>query len=84
MALAIRAYRSEDRAATALIRYRAIMDGTTGHLGEPERGDWARSSEPDWSKPDKLLTQWCWIEEENGQPTASCRFATTVCSTRPK
>jgi putative acetyltransferase len=69
MAPMIRPYGPEDRAAAALIYYRAIMEGTVGHLTEAERTAWARSPEPDLSKPDKLLTQWCWIAEEGGQPT---------------
>ena len=65
----IRPYRPEDRAAAALIYYRAIMEGTAPHLGLAERTAWARSPEPDLSKPDKLLDQWCWIAEEDGRPT---------------
>jgi putative acetyltransferase len=69
MAPLIRPYRPDDRAAAALIYYRAIMEGTTRHLSEAQRLAWACSPEPDWSKPDKLLDQWCWVAEENGQPT---------------
>jgi putative acetyltransferase len=69
MAPMIRPYDPEDRAAAALIYYRAIMEGTVGHLTEAERAAWARSLQPDLSKPDKLLAQWCWIAEEDGQPT---------------
>jgi putative acetyltransferase len=65
----IRPYRPEDRSAAALIYYRAIMEGTVGLIGEPERRAWARSPEPDLEEPDKLLDQWCWIAEEDGQPT---------------
>jgi putative acetyltransferase len=65
----IRPYRPEDRAAAALIYYRAIMEGTVGLIGEPERAAWARSPEPDLDAPDKLLDQWCWIAEEEGRPT---------------
>jgi putative acetyltransferase len=69
MAPVIRPYRPDDRAAAALIYYRAIMKGTAAHLTEAERSAWARSPKPDLPKPDKLLNQWCWIAEEDGQPT---------------
>lgn len=69
MATLIRPYRPEDRAAAALIYWRAIMEGTTSHLSEPERLAWAGSPEPDLTKPDKLLNQWCWIAEDDGTPT---------------
>jgi putative acetyltransferase len=65
----IRPYRPEDRAAAALIYYRAIMEGTVGLIGKDERAAWARSPEPDLEEPDKLLNQWCWIAEEDGRPT---------------
>lgn len=65
----IRPYRPEDRAACALIFYRAIMEGTAAHLTEGERLAWAVSPEPDWSKPDKLLAQWCWVAEAGGRAT---------------
>ncbi len=65
----IRPYRSEDRAACALIYYRAIMEGTAPRLTGPERLAWARSPEPDLATPDKLLAQWCWIAEQDGHPT---------------
>jgi putative acetyltransferase len=69
MAPVIRPYRPEDRATTALIYYRAIMEGTVGVIGEAERKAWAGSPEPDLSDPDKLLDQWCWIAEEDGRAT---------------
>jgi putative acetyltransferase len=65
----IRPYRPEDRAACALIYYRAIMEGTASHLGAAERLAWARSPMPDLATPDKLLAQWCWIAEADGRPT---------------
>jgi putative acetyltransferase len=65
----IRTYRPEDRAAAALIYYRAIMEGTVGLIAEAERIAWAGSSGPDPEEPDKLLNQWCWIAEEHGRPT---------------
>jgi putative acetyltransferase len=69
MAPLIRPYRPEDRAACALIYWRAIMEGTSPHLTEAERLAWAVSPEPEWSEPDKLMDQWCWIAEEAGRPT---------------
>jgi putative acetyltransferase len=69
VARVIRPYRPEDRSATALIYFRAIMEGTADLIGEPERRAWARSPDPDLGVPDKLLNQWCWIAEEDGQPT---------------
>ena len=65
----IRPYRPKDRAAVALIYYRAIMEGTVGLIGEAERAAWAGSPTPDPDTPDKLLDQWCWVAEEDGQPT---------------
>jgi putative acetyltransferase len=65
----IRQYRPEDRACAAEIYFRAIMEGTAGRIGKAERSAWARSPTPDLSKPDKLLDQWCWIAEEDGQAT---------------
>ena len=69
MAPVIRPYQPEDRAVTALIYWRAIMEGTVGVIGEAERLAWAGSPEPDLDTPDKLLNQWCWIAEEDGRPT---------------
>ena len=65
----VRPYQPEDRAACALIYYRAIMEGTAPLLGAAERLAWARSPEPDLATPDKLLAQWCWIAEADGRPT---------------
>jgi putative acetyltransferase len=69
MAPTIRPYRPEDRAATQMIFWRAIMEGTVGLIGEDERLAWAGSPEPDLDEPDKLLDQWCWVAEEDGRPT---------------
>ncbi len=65
----IRPYRAQDRAAAALIYYRAIMEGTADLIGAAERAAWAGSPKPDLAVPDKLLDQWCWIAEEDGRPT---------------
>jgi putative acetyltransferase len=69
LAPVIRPYRPEDRAAARRIYWRAIMEGTAGRIGAAERAAWAGSPEPDFSNPDKLLDQWCWIAEEDGRPT---------------
>jgi putative acetyltransferase len=69
LAPVIRPYRPEDRAAARLIYWRSIMEGTTGWIGAVERAAWAGSPEPDFSEPDTLLDQWCWIAEEDGRPT---------------
>ena len=69
MAPLIRPYRPEDRAAAARIYHRAIMEGTEGVIGAAERAAWAGTPDPDPAKPDKLLSQWCWIAEEEGRPT---------------
>ncbi len=69
MAPLIRPYRPEDRAACALIYYRAIMEGTAAQLGMAERLTWARSPLPDLTRPDKLLDQWCWVAEADDGPT---------------
>jgi putative acetyltransferase len=45
------------------------MEGTAPQLTRAERIAWAVAPEPDLSKPDKLLDQWCWIAEEAGRPT---------------
>jgi putative acetyltransferase len=76
MAPLIRPYRPEDRAACALIYYRAIMDGTAPDLTLPERLAWARSPEPNLATPDKLLAQWCWIAEADGRPTGFMSLCT--------
>ncbi len=69
MAPVIRPYRPEDRAAAKMIYYRAIREGTTDLLDHAQRAAWAPSNQPDWTTPDKLVDQWCWIAEEDGQPT---------------
>lgn len=69
MAPVIRPYRPEDRAATARVYYRAIMEGTVAQIGAAERAAWAGSPDPDLTEPDKLLEQWCWIAEEDGRAT---------------
>jgi putative acetyltransferase len=69
MAPVIRPYRPEDRAAARLVYWRAIMEGTAGLIGEPERIAWAGSPTPDGDEPDKLLKQWCWVAEEAGRMT---------------
>jgi putative acetyltransferase len=65
----IRPYRATDRAATALVYYRAVREGTTAHYTDAQRAAWAPRATPDLSKPHKLLGQWAWVAEENGQIT---------------
>lgn len=65
----IRPYRATDRAATALVYYRAIHEGTTSHYDAAQRAAWAPQATPDLSKPHKLLDQWAWVAEEDGQIT---------------
>ena len=69
MAPLIRFYCAQDRAATQLIYYRAIREGTITVLDEAQRAAWAPSANPDFATPDKLLEQWCWIAEEGGRAT---------------
>jgi putative acetyltransferase len=65
----IRPYRSEDRAATKLVYFRAICEGTGNLYTDAERAAWAGSPEPDLTTPDKLLDQWCWVAEDDGRMT---------------
>lgn len=65
----IRPYRATDRAATALVYYRAIHEGTTTHYNAAQRAAWAPRATPDSAKPDKLLDQWAWVADEGGKIT---------------
>lgn len=65
----IRPYRPEDRAASKLVYFRAISEGTAGLYTDAERAAWAGSPEPDLTTPDKLLDQWCWVAEDDGRMT---------------
>lgn len=67
MTLTIRPYRPQDRSAAALIFFRAVNEGAAEFYDAAERAAWAPSREPDPETPDKLLKQWCWIAECNGQ-----------------
>lgn len=69
MPTTVRRYRPTDRAAMALVYYRAIMQGSAAFYSDAERTAWAGSPEPDYKKPDKLLDQWCYVAEEDGQMT---------------
>lgn len=62
----VRPYRTEDRAAVALVFYRAVREGTAPWHDEAQRAAWAPAPEPDWSEPDKLARQWCWVAEAGG------------------
>ncbi len=59
----IRAYRADDRAACHHVFYRAVHEGAAAFYDADQRAAWAPSAQPDLSKPDKLLDQWCWIAE---------------------
>jgi putative acetyltransferase len=65
----IRQYRATDRAAVARVFYRAVREGTVAHYDAAQRAAWAPSPDPDLSVPDKLLDQWCWVAENDGQIT---------------
>jgi putative acetyltransferase len=71
----IRPFRAEDRAATALVFYRAVREGAAGYYTPEQIAHWAPSPEPDYSKPAKLLDQWAWVAEENGQITGFMSLA---------
>ena len=65
----IRPYAANDRAAAELVFYRAVREGSAAHYPQAERAAWAPSPTPDHSQPDKLLTQWCYVAEEDGRMT---------------
>lgn len=65
----IRRYRPEDRAAMALVFYRAVREGAAAFYSEAERAAWAPSSEVDVETLDKLLDQWCYVATQAGQMT---------------
>ncbi len=69
MAPVIRPYAAEDRAAMAMVYHRAIREGAVAHYSQAEREAWAKTPEPDWTIPDKLLAQWCYVAEEDGSMT---------------
>ena len=66
MAPTLRPYHPQDLAAGALVFYRAVREGAAAHYPAAELATWARSPEPDQTKPDKLLQQWCYVAEEDG------------------
>ena len=63
----VRPYRPEDRAACKWVYFRAVREGAAAFCSEAERAVWAASPEPDFSVPDKLLDQWAWVSEDEGQ-----------------
>ena len=65
----IRPYAPQDRAAAALVFYRAVREGAAAHYPAAELADWATSPEPDWALPDKLVDQWCYVAEDDGRMT---------------
>jgi putative acetyltransferase len=68
MSLSVRPYRPDDRAAAALIFYRAVREGAADFYDAAQREAWAPSPEPDAHEADKLVEQWCWIAERDGRP----------------
>jgi putative acetyltransferase len=73
--LIIRPFRATDRAATALVYYRAIREGAAGYYTPAQCAHWAPSPDPDWSTPTKLLDQWAWVAEQDGQITGFMSLA---------
>lgn len=69
MTLGVRPYRPEDRAACALVFYRAVREGAASAYDAAQREAWAPSPDPDHDTPDKLLGQWCWVAERDGTVT---------------
>ena len=69
MAPMIRPYTAQDRAASALVYYRAVREGAVAFYSAAERAAWAPAPEPEWDKPDRLLDQWCHVAEEDGRMT---------------
>jgi putative acetyltransferase len=65
----IRPYQPQDRAAVALVFYRAVREGSVDYYTEEERAAWAPSPNPHPTKPDKYLTQWCFVAEDQGRMT---------------
>ena len=65
----IRPYQPLDRAAAAHVFYRAVREGAAAHYPAAELAAWARSPEPDWDHPDKLIDQWCYVAEQDGRMT---------------
>ncbi len=71
----IRPFHAADRAATALVFYRAIREGAVGYYTPEQCAHWAPSPEPDLSKPSKLLAQWAWVAEQDGRITGFMSLA---------
>ena len=65
----IRPYLAQDRAAAALVFYRAVREGAAAHYPAVELAAWAPSPEPDHGHPDKLIDQWCYVAEDGGRMT---------------
>jgi putative acetyltransferase len=71
----IRAYRPEDRAAKALVFYRAVREGAAACYTEAQCAHWAPSPDPDLTKPDRQLDQWTWVAEQDGRMTGFMSLA---------
>lgn len=67
--ITVRAYRPENRTATAAVFFRAVREGTVGVYSEVQRLDWAKSPVPDLTTPDPRAGQDTWVSEEGGQIT---------------
>jgi putative acetyltransferase len=67
MAPVIRPYRAQDRAATKMVFFRAVREGTAAIYTETQRAAWVPSPNPDLAIPDKLLDQWAWVAETDGR-----------------
>jgi putative acetyltransferase len=71
----IRPFRATDRAATALVFFRAVREGAAGYYTPEQCAHWAPSPDPDYSKPCKLLDQWAWVAEADGRITGFMSLA---------
>ncbi len=65
----IRPYFPTDRAATDLVFFRAVREGSAAFYTEAERAAWAPGRPPDPNQRDKLLDQAAWVAEEGGRVT---------------
>jgi putative acetyltransferase len=63
MTLSVRDYVKDDRAACALVFYRAVREGSAHIYDAAQLAAWAPSPLPDPDQPDRMLDQWCWVAE---------------------
>lgn len=71
----VRPYRASDRAACKAVFYRAVREGAARFYTEAQRAAWAPFPEVDEAHPDKLLAQWAWVSEQDGQVTGFMSLA---------